>query len=302
VSVSAAAVVALAALGAHIAPEEEETCPSPVDVSAQVTALLGGRSGRVDRLRTYVSATELEIEARLPDDPTVYRRVLPLPGTCRDRAEAAAVVVVAWLTSIEGPTPAGGSLPAPPGAATRSGIAIAPPPPQARDRGRVALGALGVGGLDGDGVWGGARIELGWTRRAIALRLGALVAAPRDVELDPGQARWWQGAASLSFALRLASAPSFALWAEAGPTAAYLAAAGRGFAENTRDDVVAWGGRAALRAQVIFGRWALLVEAGGGVLAAGPEIVATDSAGGPPRLHRLPRSTAILAVGPEWTF
>jgi hypothetical protein len=235
-----------------------ENCPAAVDVEARVRTILHLTPEQELSEGFAVERHEagLYVELRSADSTVIGQRTLPAEGNCDELAQAAAVVLSAWLSDVH-PDFAGalppGAAPAPvPESATTPAPAPALPAPRATPpAARVAPAArawdlaLGIGAdlaagepaLSGYfGVGYGAR-GTGWG--------GTLMLAPaltRTETLGPGLARWRRWPVGVGPSLRLAQ--SSVDWDfNAGPALAWLHFAATGFQHNNPPrNGASWGG------------------------------------------------------------
>ena len=90
-----------------------ETCPASVDVEARVRTILHLKAEQELSESFLVERHEagLNVELRGADASTIGQRTLPTEGSCDELAQAAAVVLSAWLTDVH--PDFAGALPAP---------------------------------------------------------------------------------------------------------------------------------------------------------------------------------------------
>ena len=103
-----------------------ETCPAAVDVESRVRAILhlAPEQELSEHFAVERHEAGLYVELRLADATLVGQRTLPAEGNCDELAQAAAVVLSAWLSDVH-PDFAGVLPPAAPQRAPESGL---PPP------------------------------------------------------------------------------------------------------------------------------------------------------------------------------
>ena len=113
-------MLSLVALGltAGLVVDATGECPRAQGVEERLAALVGeADAGRVARVRVVEdgdASRDLRVEIVAGDGAVLLVRELGGEGSCDERAEAAAVVVAAWLaqdaTSTSPPTPASSSI------------------------------------------------------------------------------------------------------------------------------------------------------------------------------------------------
>jgi hypothetical protein len=239
-----------------------ETCPAPVDVETRVRAILHLSPEQALTEGFVVERHEagLYVALRSSDSTLIGERTLPTAGSCDELAQAAAVVLAAWLTHVH-PDFAGELPPPSPEPATiepeqpeppAPAPAVTPPPPVTpRPAARAAAHRLHVGvGVGGDLVqgaasplspaaWLGAAYGAEVTGFAVSVR--ALFTLSRDEPLGPGQVRWRRWPLGIGPTLRLATTnTAFAF--SAGPAVAWLHLGGDSFDRSTAQDGLLWGG------------------------------------------------------------
>lgn len=295
-----------------------ETCPAGIDVEARVRGILHLAPEQQLEESFGVERREagLYVTLKAADASTIGERTLPLEGTCDELAQAAAVVLSAWLTDVHPdfagalppgapaeaapeppPEPAPEPPPEPKPAAPR-----AQPAPRPAPRGRAGSldAALGAGAdLTSGAVAPAAFVAVGYG--AIRSGLGAhafgFVTMPRERALGPGRIAWrrWPLGAGPSF--RVGS--SSAAWDFAGgPVVAWLHLDGRDFEREASVGALNWGGffnvRVAGRAEPFapFGLLSLQVYPGKAVA----HVENLD------REWRLPVFSLALAFGARWSL
>jgi len=241
-----------------------ETCPAPVDVEARVRSILHLAPERELSEGFAVERHEsgLYVELRLADSTLIGQRTLPADGNCDELAQAAAVVLSAWLSDVHPdfatelppvpppPIPPDSGLPRPLPAAPP-----APPPPAASPAPRAPPSRpwqLGLGlGADisesgpaaaGYLVGSYAPVTQGW---GVTGFVGAT--SFREQQLGPGYVDWWRWPLGVGPSFRVTTG-SVAWDASAGPVLGWLHFTGSNFDHTSGQDGLAWGGFLNLRA------------------------------------------------------
>ena len=241
-----------------------EHCPAPIDVEARVRSLLHLAPERELSEGFAVERHEsgLFVELRLADSTLIGQRTLPVEGGCDDLAQAAAVVLSAWLSDVHPDFAT--ALPAAALAPARSVNSGLPPPlpaaipvvPQPRHvsrappthRGRLELG-LGLGTeLSGDNFAAAGYAVAGYWPALQGWGASAFVDAawPRQEPLGPGLVTWRRWPAGLGPSWRVVTG-SLAWDVSAGPVVGWLHFAGSKFDHSSGQNGVAWGGFLNLR-------------------------------------------------------
>ncbi len=228
------AALALSLLGGSVEVGGATRCPAVADVTQRLAALLpaGGADRPLQRATIEDGSGTLEIELRDASGSLLAHRAIDRARPCSDLAEAAAVMIAAWVSALpESPL----ALAIEPGPST-------PPLPL-----RLEIGVGLFGSLTGDRtVRPGAVVEawLDWARVAL---FGSWT---REGAIGPGRYSWLR--AGLSLGLRL---PLFAAWIElrADAIAAVLTVAGAGLTAARRDWDLDPGGSLGVRATLPLG-------------------------------------------------
>lgn len=252
-----------------------ETCPAPVDVEARVRAILHLAAEQQLSEGFVVERHEagLYVELRSADSTLIGQRTLPAEGSCDELAQAAAVVLSAWLSDahpdfagalppapepIPEPEP-GPAPPTPPVVASKPApqpaLPPAPPPRRAPSR-RLKVG-VGVGAeLSGESFAPVALVTLAFMPVASGWGLSSLLGASssRDLALGPGQVAWRRWPFGVGPSFRVISA-NLSFEASAGPALAWLHLNGSNFARSEAQDGLEWGGLLQLRAENRGARW-----------------------------------------------
>lgn len=235
----AAFVVACVAASARAADTQERPlseilavsgggeCLAPDALAEQVASWLG-RDEADARLRIEVAVhgdppALVEFVVEVDGVPRAQRDFTDLPAQC---ADVRAVVALAVALAID--------------ATLLEGIGVGPVEKVApfERQSRVALEAMASAGLVPDLVMGGdVAWEVAWSER-FESRVGVLLTAPADAELDPGRVERWLAAGRVEVCLAR-SLGAERLRACAGPAAGVVLARGRAF-DRPRSTQVPW--------------------------------------------------------------
>ena len=298
-----------------------ETCPAPVDVEERMRAILHLAVEQQLSESFLVERHEagLYVELRGADSTLIGQRTLPAEGSCDELAQAAAVVLSAWLSDAHpdfagalppAPEPASEPEPAParepapepkpvvePTPTPTPAAPPAPVPHAARSR-RFRLG-VGVGAeLSGEsfvpsvlGSLGFVPVAGGW---GVSSFFGASSSRLLPLGPGPGQVAWRRWPLGIGPSFR-AVTPSVGFELSAGPTLAWLHLDGSNFERNSTQDGVEWGGFLQLRAESTGSRWGVFAAASAQYypLDSGAYVSTPER----PWLAPVPRFSAGLAVG-----
>jgi len=256
----------------------------------------------------------LFVELRGADSTLIGQRTLPSSGNCDELAQAAAVVLSAWLTDVHPdfagalptpepapepePEPAPAAVPEPePAPPPRPARVVLAPKPHPRPTGSRRLQLSLAGGADLSGskpavaALGALALlprESGW-----GATLFVLADAPRRQALGNGAVLWRRWPVGAGPTLRVASsgvAWDFSL----GPALSWVHLAGRDFDDNATHDAPTWSGFASVRLASrgrlgVFGQ--LLTQ----VFLGNPTASGADAD------YRLPRVGVALLLGAHGT-
>jgi hypothetical protein len=252
-----------------------ETCPAPVDVEARVRAILHLAAPQQLSEGFLVERHEsgLYVELRSADSTLIGQRTLPVEGSCDELAQAAAVVLSAWLNDAHPdfagalppatpPEPEPAASPTPrrelpvlpkPAPTTPAPSPVRPPSGPSR---RIEVG-VGVGAdLSDESFAPAAFVVAGFVPVESGLGVSGVLGASssRQLSLGPGQVAWrrWPFGVGPSFR---AVTPSVGLEVNAGPALAWLHLDGSNFARSSAQDGVELGGFLQLRAFNRGARW-----------------------------------------------
>jgi hypothetical protein len=247
-----------------------ETCPAAVDVQARVRSILHLASEQQLSESFLVERHEagLYVVLKSADSSVIGERTLPLQGSCDELAQAAAVVLSAWLTHVH--PDFAGALPAPEPAPELEAPPPPPPaePPQAPPKRPAAVvvpsdpvsrappnparfdWGLGAGAdLSGGVLAPAALASVGYGPESFGFGLAAqiMVTTTREEPLGAGWVRWRRWPLGVGLSLR-ASSPGLRWDFSGGPLVAWLNLVGRNFATDYTEDAAAWGGFLTVRA------------------------------------------------------
>lgn len=253
-----------------------ETCPAPEDVVLRVRAILhlGTEQELSEAFIVERREVGLFVELRAADGSVIGERTLPKDGSCDELAQAAAVVLGAWLNDAH-PDFAGALPPSEPPTPEPVAPVVSEPPVPVPEKPRPAPApqprrsptpphhweiGLGVGADRADSalaVAGSLRVALMPPRNGLGLGLTALVDASREQRLGAGTFSWRRWPLALSPTFRVAGR-GWDVDASAGPALAWLHLAGSGFEPDKRSDGASWAGFADLRvaSRATIGLWA----------------------------------------------
>jgi hypothetical protein len=265
----------------------DSRCPIPSAVAAHLGGLLlpepqeppaSARRARVDPL-------DGAIRVRLEDDAgrLIAERALASGGTCEALAEAAAVMIASWATSLRP-----GEVPT-----LELGASAPAPPPSLFD---VGLGAQ-LSHAAGEAA-PGASLQLFWGRAGggLALLAGARGSVRRTATVDTHAARWqrWTGDIGVGY---LRPAGGWQLGVGAGLQAGWLSAAGSNFPMNLEGTRFSPGAFVLGRLARPLGPAAVWLAAGSAVSLFEHRLVVLGStAARPMRIHDL-HVTLGVSVG-----
>jgi hypothetical protein len=198
----------------------------------------------------------LYVELRLADSTLIGQRTLPVKGDCDELAQAAAVVLSAWLSDVHpdfatelppAPPPAippDSGLPpplpaAPPTPQPPATPAPVPPPPSRRWELGLALGAdLADESLAAAGYLLGSYVP---AFRGLGVSAFVGVSWPREERLGPGFVDWRRWPLGMGPSLRVTTGS--ATWdASAGPALGWLHFSGSNFDRTSGQDGLTLGG------------------------------------------------------------
>jgi hypothetical protein len=290
---------ALAALCAMAKPapaaplvSSDSECPSAPEVAALLAGLSTGNDRVGGAAHIRIQGGQMIVELNSEIEPAASR-ILPAEPDCGLRAQAAALVISAWLDSAPGEPLAVEStavLPAQP----RNSIerTTTPRPP------RLWLGLGALGSLDMQGAGGVLSGEVAWARLVGRMGMLATITAPlpRETSVGQGTAGWWRPVLALAARVPL-FAGSWIFEGTVGPAFGLLMVSGRGFDQNHTNLAPSWGATAGVRlARRHGGRWAYWAELRGMVWPV-TQSIRNDVQGQEARLTALPRIEMQAGLG-----
>jgi hypothetical protein len=286
-----------------------ETCPAPVDVEARVRAILHLAVEQQLSEGFVVERREsgLYVELRSADSTLIGQRTLPVEGSCDELAQAAAVVLSAWLNDAHPdfagalpPTTPPGPEPAPPpepvAVPKPAPAPVAAPALDAAPSRRFELG-LGVGAdLSGESFVPTAFVVGGFVPVAGGFGVSGVLGASssRELSLGPGRVAWRRWPFGLGPSYRAATS-RVSFEANVGPALAWLHLDGSNFAQSSTQNGVEPGAFLQLRADSRGSRWGVfgLANAQYYPLDSGASASSPDERWFAP----VPRFSVGLAVG-----
>lgn len=217
-------MLSLVALGltAGLVVDATGACPRAQGVEERLAALMGeadaGRAARVRVVEDGGASRRLRVEIVAGDGAVLLLRELGGEGSCDERAEAAAVVVAAWLAQDATASPAATSPSPSPSISSSSSSSSSPSPPISSSPSSSPSSSISSSSSSSSGRWEFAaaagvvagtapalRVDTLWApfRGRAMLRASLLLEGTRESALAGGQARWLRGAAGLGLGYRL---------------------------------------------------------------------------------------------------
>jgi hypothetical protein len=298
VGLGALCVAATPAWAAPVITSDSD-CPSVPEVVARLTGLLSGNSpGTSGAAHIRVQAGQMVVELAGEGEPAASR-ILPAEADCHSRAQAAALVIAAWLDNMPADSQAQAeSVPAlaiePASLHAQSPVTEAAPPAPSR----FSLGAAVFASIDTQGPGAVLSAEAAWKRLAGRLGLATALSLPlpRDTNVGQGKARWWRPVLALALRAPLTKG-TWILDAGAGPVFGLLLVAGNGFQQNRTALAVSWGATAGFRlAHRNRSKWVYWTELRT-FLWPSAQNIRNDVQGSAAKLAALPRIEVHLGLG-----
>jgi hypothetical protein len=236
----------------------DSECPSADEVTTALAGLLpaGGPAHAMAQIRTLDDHQEVAFSS---EGEPAHSRELPQEPSCEARAQAAALIIAAWMDAM----PAGALGPPDVTVPTAPPAGSTPAQDPDTDSGQrsvwLGLGALGM--LDAVGVKGGLAGEASFERLVGNLGLAVALsgALAREVSVGQGTARWWRPALAADVRLPILT-HGWNLEASLGPVIGMVVLHGRGHDRNSNDVARSWAVGAGLRSSRTWGRTRLWIE------------------------------------------
>jgi hypothetical protein len=282
-------------------------CPSADAVSLKLVGLLsaGGPASASARVRAESNRDGLSlfIEVSTPGEET-HQRVLPATGDCESRAEAAALIIAAWLDAIPAAALAAPGVPprvqepAPTGGDAEDFLEEEEPEPVPKGL-RTLLGGALLGLVDGQGADTGLSFDGALLLGQLGLTVTTSLAWPRGVAVGQGTANYWRPTFELNAMAQLYHA-KWSLYAQAGPALALLFVHGTGFRSNRSDYSYELSAGAGLRAMVPWNNKTAWLTVGGILWPQDRKVESTVAGSSTILSAPLPGWEVRLALGLSW--
>jgi hypothetical protein len=295
VTALSALCLAAPALAAPLVTSDSE-CPSADHVTARLAGLWSGDNPASATASIRVGLGRLTIDLISEGEPAVSRS-LPAEPDCEARAQAAALVIAAWLDSRPGPLGEVESVPVPPLelASLRVPKPKVQPPLPVPPRLFLGIGALAF--VDTRGAGAVLSPEAAWLRLVgrVGLWAGLWLPSPRKMTVDPGTARWWRPVLALGLRVPFTEGTWIAEGG-IGPAFGLLVVSGSGFTQDHTDWAPSFGATVGFRlARLSRGRayWAELR----GLLWPAVQNIRSDVSGSVSHYEAVPRIEGQLGLG-----
>ena len=298
-------LVALSALCLAVTPAWAAplvTSDSAAEVTNRLAGLWSGDNPVTATAHVRVEAGRMAVDLASENEPATSR-LLPAEPDCESRAQAAALVIAAWLDS----------MPADPLGRVESIAVLSVDPASLRApiaekllavQPRLSLGVAALASLDARGAGAVLSGETAWRRLVGRFGLWAALAVPlpREMGVGQGTARWWRPVLALAVRAPLTQG-TWILDAGIGPAFGLLVVAGSGFHPNNTDVAVSWGATAGVRlAHRSRSKWAYWADLRTLLWPAAQNIRSNVEGSNTPRLAALPRIEAQLGLGFSFGF
>jgi hypothetical protein len=302
--VVALSALCLAATPAWAAPlvTSDSDCPSAAEVTSRLAVLWSGDNPVSATAHVRVEAGRMAVDLASENEPATSR-LLPAEPDCESRAQAAALVIAAWLDSVPadplGRVESVAVLSVDP-ASLRAPIVGKPLPAQPR----FSLGVAALASVDARGAGAVLSGETAWARLAgrFGLTAGLSAPLPRELSVGEGTARWWRPVIALAVRAPLTQT-AWILDAGLGPAFGLLVVTGSGFHPNNTDVAVSWGATAGIRlAHRSRSKWAYWADLRTLLWPAAQNIRSDVEGSNTPKLAALPRIEAQLGLGFSFGF
>lgn len=273
----------------------DSECPSADAVNTALAGLLppGAPAFAQARIRTLDDHQEVAFSS---EGEPAHSRELPQEPNCEARAQAAALIIAAWMDAM--PV---GTLGLPEVTSPTAQPVDSPPvedPSTASERRLVWVGLGVLGMLDTmGGNWGlTGEVGLDHVVGDLGLAVALSAALARDVRVGQGTARWWRPALELDLRLPVLTG-AWNIEASLGPIIGLLVVKGYGYDQSSNDVVVSWGAGAGLRSFWTWGPARLWIDLRGRLWPEAQKI--RNEIQEPPvtRTAELPQWEGFLGLG-----
>jgi hypothetical protein len=201
-------------------------CPDAAAVERRLHTILSPSGTEPDRATVSDEDGALHVELRDPSGALIGRRVLPLAGSCEDRAEAVAVVIAAWESDLRRYEE---TEPATAAAIPEATAVVASLPRSSSLTWDVSAAFLSTiaGGAFAAGA--SADVTLGKRGFPLAARIGVAGSDSRDLALAGGHTAWTRVAFLLGPVLDVVSKRGVRFDVHADAALGWMLAQGRGY-------------------------------------------------------------------------
>ncbi|MGB7812971.1 MAG: hypothetical protein WBP56_17795 [Polyangia bacterium] len=295
VALGAVCSVAIPVSAAPLVTSDSD-CPSAAEVTNRLAGLWSGDNPVSATAHVRVEAGRMAVDLASESEPATSR-ILPAEPDCESRAQAAALVIAAWLDSMPadplGRVESVAVLSVAP-ASLRAPTAEKPLPAQPR----FSLGVAALASVDARGAGAVLSGEAAWARLAgrFGLASGLSVPLPREMGVGQGTARWWRPVLALAVRAPLTQG-AWVVDGGIGPAFGLLVVAGSGYHPDNTDVAVSWGATAGLRLAHRSSKWAYWAELRTVLWPAAQNIRSDVEGSNTPKLAALPRIEAQLGLG-----
>jgi hypothetical protein len=282
-------------------------CPSSDAISLKLVGLLsaGGPESASVRVRAESNqdGQTIFIEVSTPGEET-HQRMLPATGDCESRAEAAALIIAAWLDAMPAANLAAPGVPPRARKAAPAGDDAADLDDEEESEPllkglHALLGGSLFGLADRHGADSGLALDATFLLGALGLSLNTSLALPRTVAVGQGTANYWRPIVELAAMAQLHDA-KWSLHIQAGPALALFLVQGTGFNPNRSDYSFELGGNAGLRAMMPWKTRTVWIGCDGILWLQGLEVESSVAGSSDLKHTPLPGWELRLTLGLSW--